>query len=201
MVLGLLLFYGMARLRHPVLLWSLWCMGPPPALEVPVDGVRARQIAHTWGAPRSGGRHHKGVDIFAARGTPIRSSTDGLVARVGVVSLGGNAVSVVGPGLYVHYYAHLESFGPVSVGKRIHRGDVIGYVGDSGNAKGTPCHLHYGLYRAPGWAIDPWPYLVDRRTGIEPRKATITIRSSQLSRDRDGRSRPTGQRRVFVCRV
>jgi murein DD-endopeptidase MepM/ murein hydrolase activator NlpD len=149
-------------LRHPILLWHLCSTPSPSSLEVPVDGVHVRQIADTWGAPRSGNRHHKGVDIFAAKGTPVRSSTDGIVVRRGTVDLGGNAVWVMGPGLTVHYYAHLDSFGTFGRGHVVRAGDVLGYVGDTGNAKGTPYHLHYGVYRAVVWAVNPRPLLVDR---------------------------------------
>jgi peptidoglycan LD-endopeptidase LytH len=150
-------------LRHPLALCELLLIAEPQSLTVPVDGVRQRQIADTWGGPRGGGRRHRGVDIFASRGTPVRSTTPGIVARVGVVALGGNAVSIVGPRLTAHYYAHLDRFGAFKPGDRIAAGDVVGYVGDSGNAKGTPCHLHYGVYRALLWPVDPWPLLGDRR--------------------------------------
>lgn len=132
-----------------------------PGLPVPVDGVARRQIVDTWGDPRSRGRRHEGLDIFAPRGTPVRSTTEGVVVRVGVVSLGGRTVTVVGPRLTRHYYAHLERFGAVAVGDRVEAGDVVGYVGDSGNARGTPCHLHYGVYRALVWPANPWPLLDD----------------------------------------
>jgi murein DD-endopeptidase MepM/ murein hydrolase activator NlpD len=101
------------------------------------------------------------VDIFARRGARVRSATPGIVASAGAVELGGNAVSVVGPGLSLHYYAHLDHFGAFKPGDRVRSGDVLGYVGDSGNAKGTPCHLHYGVYRMLVWPTDPWPLLED----------------------------------------
>ena len=146
--------------------WVAWAWQPgPETLPVPVDGVKARQVADTWGGIRSGGRKHRGVDIFAPRGTPVRSTTAGVVTRVGTVSLGGNAVWILGPGLRIHYYAHLDRFGAFRPGDTVRAGDLLGYVGDTGNARGTPCHLHYGVYRAPGWAINPWPLLADR---IEP---------------------------------
>ena len=147
-------------LRHPILIARLASASAPPSLPVPVDGVRARQIADTWGGPRSGGRKHEGVDIFAPRGTPVRSTTPGLVLRVGTLSLGGQIVAVLGPALHVHYYAHLDRFGAFRPGDVVQRGDVLGYVGDTGNARGTPFHLHYGLYTAQG-AVNPRPLLED----------------------------------------
>jgi murein DD-endopeptidase MepM/ murein hydrolase activator NlpD len=131
----------------------------PPQLLVPVDGVRARDLADTWGAARSGGRRHQGIDIFAGRGTPVRSPVDGLVLGVGHNRLGGQVVRVLGPGAQVHYFAHLSRFGTVGEGQRIAAGTVLGYVGTSGNAAGTPPHLHYGIYNLPGGATNPYPVL------------------------------------------
>jgi peptidoglycan LD-endopeptidase LytH len=145
-------------LRHPLLVARLASTQAPTSLPVPVDGVRPRQIADTWGGPRSGGRQHQGVDIFAPRGTPVRSTTRGLVLRVGLLRLGGRTVTVLGPGLHVHYYAHLDRYGLFAAGDVVEPGDVIGYVGDTGNAKGTPFHLHYGVYTGSG-AVNPWPLL------------------------------------------
>ena len=149
--------------RRPILVLQLWYTPEPPSLPVPVDGVRSHQIADTWGGPRSGGRKHKGVDIFAPRGTPVRSTTRGLVVRVGTVKLGGKVVAVLGPGLYIHYYAHFDTFGKFKPGDAVQEGDVLGYVGDTGNAKGTLFHLHYGVYTPTRGAVNPWPLLKDRR--------------------------------------
>ncbi len=145
-------------LRHPIQIARLATAAAPPSLPVPVDGVRPRQIADTWGAVRSGGRTHEGVDIFAPRGTPVRSTTRGLVLRVGTLRLGGQTVAVLGPALHVHYYAHLDRYGAFRAGDLVERGDVLGYVGDTGNAKGTPFHLHYGVY-TPSGAVNPRPLL------------------------------------------
>lgn len=126
---------------------------------VPVEGVRTRQLTDQWGAPRSGGRKHQGIDIFARCGTPIVSATRGLVTRVGTNMLGGRIVRVLGPGGYWHYYAHLSEFGDIREGQLITAGTVLGKVGDTGNAKGTPCHLHYGIYSRVGGAKNPYPLL------------------------------------------
>lgn len=69
----------------------------PAALPVPVAGVKPAQLADTWGGARSGGRRHEGIDIFAQRGTPVLSSTEGIVLRVGTNRLGGQVVWVLGP--------------------------------------------------------------------------------------------------------
>ena len=73
--------------------------------------------------------------------------------------LGGLVVTVLGPGGYRHYYAHLEDLGPQAVGEWVHAGEILGYVGNSGNAAVNPTHLHYGIYTPSGRAIDPYPYL------------------------------------------
>lgn len=139
--------------------WQLSRMPTPEALPVPVHGVKARHIANTWGGARSGGRKHQGVDIFAPRGTPVASTTRGVIARTGDYGLGGRQVWIIGPGGERHYYAHLDSIAPgIARFGRVAPGTVIGFVGDSGNARGTPTHLHYGLYAASG-AHNPWPLL------------------------------------------
>jgi peptidoglycan LD-endopeptidase LytH len=145
--------------------WQLLRAPRPDSLPVPVQGVSARGLADAWDAPRGGGRQHQGIDIFAPRGTPVVSPVDGLVFSVGTNSLGGNTVKVLGPGSQVHYFAHLDRYADVQAGKRIARGTVLGYVGTTGNARGTPPHLHYGLYDVPGGARDPFPLLKRR---LEP---------------------------------
>ena len=139
--------------------WELSRMDVPTALPVPVEGVAARRIADTWGAARSEGRRHEGVDIFAARGTPVRAATRGVVSSVREGGLGGRQVWLLGPGGERHYYAHLEGFAPgLQRMDIVEPGDLLGFVGDSGNARGTPPHLHYGIYGDAG-AYNPWPLL------------------------------------------
>jgi murein DD-endopeptidase MepM/ murein hydrolase activator NlpD len=117
-----------------------------------------QNLTDTWGAARSQGRSHEGIDIFAERGTPIQSTTQGIVNKVGENTLGGRVVVVVGPGGAGHYYAHLEDYADISANDWVNKGDIIGYVGDSGNAKGTPPHVHYGIY-INGSAVNPYPLL------------------------------------------
>jgi murein DD-endopeptidase MepM/ murein hydrolase activator NlpD len=133
----------------------------PTTLPVPVEGVRPNGLVDTWQAARSAGRRHEGIDIFAKRGTPVLSSTEGIVLRVGLNPLGGQVVWVLGPGGQRHYYAHLDRYGDVHPGMRVAPGAVLGYVGNTGNARTTPSHLHYGIYTAGG-AIDPYPLLHSR---------------------------------------
>jgi murein DD-endopeptidase MepM/ murein hydrolase activator NlpD len=151
----------------------------PTRLPMPVSGVDPRFLADTWHAPRSGGRRHEGIDIFAPRGTAVSSPVDGLVLGVGRNSLGGQVVRVLGPGRQVHYFAHLSRFGPVHAGLRVQRGQVLGYVGTTGNAAGTPPHLHYGIYNLPGGAIDPFPELAVARGKRAPWGSSTTSSGSR----------------------
>jgi murein DD-endopeptidase MepM/ murein hydrolase activator NlpD len=131
-----------------------------PSLAIPVEGAKPASIQSGFGAPRdSGARMHQGVDIFAPRGTPVVAAADGLITSVGVNGLGGNVVWVFRPmrGESL-YYAHLETQ-VVKAGSYVSRGDVLGTVGNTGNARGGPTHLHFGIY-ARGGAVDPLPYLV-----------------------------------------
>ncbi|MFT4173799.1 MAG: M23 family metallopeptidase [Rhodocyclaceae bacterium] len=163
-VLTLTVWMVWPYLRHSWDFVQLLREPAPTALPVPVEGVRPRQIADTWHGARSGGRKHEGVDIFARCGTPIRSATHGVVLRVGQNRLGGNIVAVLGPGGQWHYYAHLSRFSAIRRGDWVTPASVIGYVGDTGNARGTPCHLHYGLYTRSG-AINPYPLI---RASVSP---------------------------------
>ncbi|WP_293913809.1 M23 family metallopeptidase [Deinococcus sp.] len=162
-LLVLALLGGLALLAWPALQnarrYAELLRAPGPqgsSLAAPLPGVR---YADTWGTARSEGRRHEGVDIFAPRGTPILATVGGVVGRVGLDRLGGRIVYVTGPGGYHHYYAHLERYADLERGQWISAGTVVGYVGDSGNAQGTPPHLHYGVY-SPGWqATNPYPLL------------------------------------------
>ena len=160
-------------MAKPRALWELSRMPPPSALAMPVQGVDATRIADTFGAPRGRDRTHAGVDIFAARGTPVRSATRGVVVAVREGGLGGRQVWVLGPARQRHYYAHLDDWADgLQVGDVVLPGDALGVVGDTGNARDTPPHLHYGLY-GTGGAIDPLPLL---RAGAENAHAASPAR-------------------------
>ncbi|MES1953811.1 M23 family metallopeptidase [Salinisphaera hydrothermalis] len=128
------------------------------SLPFPVVGGHEYDIGGGFGAPRDGGkRRHKGVDIFADRDTAVRAVVDGRVST-GNGGLGGHYIFLssgfIGPRFY---YAHLDHFA-VKSGMHVDAGQVIGYVGNSGNAAGGPTHLHFGVYVAGG-AIDPAPFI------------------------------------------
>jgi murein DD-endopeptidase MepM/ murein hydrolase activator NlpD len=132
-----------------------------PTLRVPVEGAGRPDIQSFFLAPRDGGqRDHHGVDIFARRGTPVVAAAGGIVTSVGSNTLGGNVVWVVRPLRGErHYYAHLDDWTEgLAVGDVVWPGDPLGVVGDTGNARGTPPHLHYGIY-GPDGALDPLPLL------------------------------------------
>lgn len=148
---------------HPRLVLALGYWRPPDRYVVPVAGIRAADLRSTWGAPRSGGRRHAGVDIFAKPGTPVVSATDGVVWSVGTNSLGGRVVWVVGEGRAAYYYAHLRDWRPgLRRGDRVRAGEPLGTVGNTGNARTTPSHLHFGVYRLSPLGrrgVDPVPLL------------------------------------------
>jgi murein DD-endopeptidase MepM/ murein hydrolase activator NlpD len=131
-----------------------------PALAFPVAGFTPRAIQSPWGVPRDGGRRsHEGVDIFAPRGTPVVASVDGRVSRANVTGLGGKVVWLRDDSRRRSiYYAHLDSQ-VVSRGDRVQVGDTLGFVGNTGNARTTPPHLHYGVYYRGQGAVDPSPFL------------------------------------------
>ena len=155
-------------LRHPVLLARLFTSPAPAAVRIPVMGVTKREIPNSWGFPRSGGRSHQGVDIFAQRGTPVLSATEGIVIRTGNNELGGQVINVLGPGRQVHYYAHLDRYGGFKPGDYVYPGNILGYVGNTGNARNTPPHLHYGIYDPVRGAINPWPVLGSHAENTRP---------------------------------
>jgi murein DD-endopeptidase MepM/ murein hydrolase activator NlpD len=125
--------------------------------EVYIDAIlcpmNGSAYGDSWGAPRSGGRSHEGVDMLAPMGTPIHAVVSGVV-NFKQNRLGGNAVSLVGDNGNRYYYAHLSSYEGVS--RRVNQGDVIGYNGDTGNATGTP-HLHFEIHPGGGLAVNPTP--------------------------------------------
>src|ERR1051326_5011762 len=158
---------------------------PDTKLAMPLADVSKRQIADTWHAPRGTDRLHEGQDIFAPKGTPILSATNGFVYNIGENNLGGQTVSVIGAGGRVYYYAHLDAYAPgLEVGDRVNTRTVLGYVGTTGNAQGTPPHLHFGIYTSSG-AINPLPLLSDRTAPLNDRTAPrVTNATPRTTRNR-----------------
>ncbi|WP_194851496.1 M23 family metallopeptidase [Nonlabens antarcticus] len=130
-----------------------------PILGFPLAGKNNSAIKSFWGVARDGGRrNHEGNDIFADRGHPVVAAADGIISSVRNKGLGGKQIWLQDQlTASSHYYAHLDSQ-LVTSGQRVSRGDTIGLVGNTGNARTTPPHLHFGIYRAGG-AVDPKPYI------------------------------------------
>jgi hypothetical protein len=126
-------------------------------LFFPVAGGNANDIGSIFGDPRDAGRReHHGVDIFARRGTPVLAAADGQVTSVANTGIGGRVIwQREAEGRHSIYYAHLDTQ-LVSRGQRVRTGDTIGLVGNTGNARTTPPHLHFGVYRRGRGPVDPW---------------------------------------------
>ena len=144
-----------------------------PVLAFPVQNHGERDIQSRFGAPRDGGRRdHHGVDIFAPRGTPALAGTDGVVRRVEVTNLGGKVVWLRDREGHALYYAHLDRQ-YVTEGQSVKTGDTLGFVGNTGNARTAPPHLHFGVYTRGEGPVDPW-YFVYRPRGTVPRLTADT---------------------------
>jgi peptidoglycan LD-endopeptidase LytH len=131
-----------------------------PSMTFPVQGATARAIQSGFGAVRDAGRRtHEGIDIFASRGTPVVAATDGWIGSSLTNGLGGKVVWVWNPLARINtYYAHLDRHA-VTPGEHVSAGEVVGYVGSTGNARGGPPHLHFGIYAAGEGSVDPLPFV------------------------------------------
>lgn len=130
----------------------------------PVDGPNS--FINDWGFPRSGGRTHKGTDIMTGRNTPVVAVVAGTIGRTNPTErgLGGITIWLNGDDGNSYYYAHLTSIaGGISKGVRVSAGQVIGYAGNTGNARGGEVHLHFEIHPGGGAAINPYPTLVANR--------------------------------------
>ncbi len=137
-------------------------------LQVPVTGVDPDKLVRSYHDARSGGREHEALDILAPRGTPVVAVEDGIIAKLFNSKAGGITLYQFDPGKqYAYYYAHLDRYADgIKEGDRLRRGQVIGFVGTTGNApKDTP-HLHFAVFRLTadkhwweGTPIDPYDIL------------------------------------------
>jgi murein DD-endopeptidase MepM/ murein hydrolase activator NlpD len=146
-----------------------------PSLAFPVSGRGSRAIGSMFGAPRDGGaREHHGIDIFAPRGTPVVAAAAGTVRRVETTGIGGRVVWLSSDEQRLSlYYAHLDSQ-RVEPGARVQPGDTLGTVGNTGNARGTPPHLHFGIYRRGRGPVDPYPFVHTPRADPPDVRADVT---------------------------
>ena len=158
---------------QPELLANVWYaidISLTPVLINPVFGASNKSIGSFYGASRDNGRRsHEGVDIFAPKGTPVVAPTDGYISRVGTNNLGGKVVWMkdLKRG-HSYYFAHLDSQ-MVKPGMRVNQGHVLGLVGNTGNARTTPPHLHFGIYQSG--SKDPLHYIQQ----IEAQMASIPV--------------------------
>jgi murein DD-endopeptidase MepM/ murein hydrolase activator NlpD/SH3-like domain-containing protein len=141
-------------------------IGLTPVLINPVKGATNKSIGSFFGDSRDGGgRKHEGVDIFAPKGTPVIAPTSGMVSRVGTSNLGGKVVWMYDSKRgHSYYFAHLDSQ-LVTPGTRVKQGDVLGLVGNTGNARTTPAHLHFGIYQSQ--SKDPVNYIRTMENMVE----------------------------------
>ncbi|TVZ14664.1 murein DD-endopeptidase MepM/ murein hydrolase activator NlpD [Maribacter sp. MAR_2009_72] len=131
-----------------------------PRFMFPVAGSTNDAVQSFWGAKRdAGARLHEGIDIFATRGTPVVAAAEGRITSAGNRGLGGKQVwlrtGLLGKSLY---YAHLDSI-MAQVGDRVNVGDTLGLVGNTGNARSTAPHLHFGIYKTGKGAVNPLPFV------------------------------------------
>ena len=126
-----------------------------PAYQFPVQNGQNSDIGSYWGDMRDGGRRdHEGIDIFAERGTPVVAATEGRIGFSGEKGLGGKQVWLRDSKRRQSlYYAHLDSIVPGL--RSVKSGDTLGFVGNTGNARTTPPHLHFGIYKSNRGALDP----------------------------------------------
>ena len=138
-------------------------------LVVPVEGVHPSQLRDTFDDGRGPGRRHQAIDIMAPRGTPVVAADDGSVAKISSNRGGGLSAYLLDPsGRIVYYYAHLDGYAPgLREGQHVRRGELIGYVGSTGNAPESAPHLHFAVLLAVGekrwWggeALNPYAALV-----------------------------------------
>jgi len=172
-----------------------------PIYAFPVAGRGNEDVWSFWGAPRGGGkRKHKGIDVFARRGEPLIAIADGLVTDVSDRGLGGKQVWIRDTrNNNKLYYAHLHKQ-LVEEGQTVELGDTIGLVGNTGNARTTAPHLHFGIYRAVGGAIDPLPYVKTYRNRFLNNTATLKwdiLNKGITHTNANLRSKPTGKKSLI----
>lgn len=140
----------------------------PQGLLLPVQGVQFSQLTDTFNQPRGKERHHEALDIMAPRGTPVLATADGKVVKLFNSKPGGLTVYEFDPtSTYAYYYAHLDRYADgLKEGMSVKRGDVLGYVGSTGNASAEAPHLHFAVVQLTpekqwwtGTPVDPYPML------------------------------------------
>ena len=143
----------------------LWA-GKQESLRTFVNPVQQPSSpADTFGAPRVGHRH-EGIDIFGEVGTPIRATVDGVLRDVKETTIGGRIVYLTSADGTYYYYAHLDRWAPgIADGVSVIAGQILGFLGRTGNAEETPPHLHFEIHPLGGAAINPFPVIRATSTG------------------------------------
>ncbi|HEU4884005.1 MAG TPA: M23 family metallopeptidase [Longimicrobium sp.] len=149
LLLGLLIYLAVTERALVISFPTRESMRPvrQAGMVVPVAGVRTSELKDSYGAARSGGRAHKGVDIFAPRGTPVVAAAAGTIVKRDSNGIGGLSVYERDlDGRTIYYYAHLNGWrAGLKEGDLVRAGDTIGYVGSTGNVSGSP-HLHFSVH-------------------------------------------------------
>lgn len=132
------------------------------SFTLPIGG--AQGFANTWGARRSGGRRHKGTDVMASCGAPVLAVTDGVVSNLRSGGLGGISLYLRANNGDVFYYTHLRGYqSGIRTGTRVTTGQKVAINGNTGNARGGPCHVHFEWHRGGGGPVNPYPLLAAAR--------------------------------------
>ncbi len=164
-------------------------------LIFPVSGKS--NIGSYWGDARdAGGRRHEGIDVFASKGTPVVAVTDGYVLEVTEDGIGGKSVTIQSDDYtWRSYYAHLDAQ-KVSKGQLVKKGQLIGTVGNTGNAKTTPPHLHFGMYEYRG-AIDPLPYVkTSPRIAAPVNAGTVVYKNNGPAKQETAKNTPRKKKTI-----
>jgi len=157
------------------------------SLVFPVSGKKS-SVKGYWGEYRNGNRRHKGIDIYAKKGTPVVAVSDGIVTEVSNGGKGGRCVWVKSAShSWTAYYAHLDKQ-KVRTGQYVKKGQVLGTVGNTGNAKYTPSHLHFGIYTKNG-AVNPLPYVKNSPKILLASRQPVTKKTSTSSKSKTASKR------------
>ncbi len=164
-----------------------------PDITLPVDGAHLTNVhwSDTWGAPRGGGRRHEGVDMMGPKGTPLVAAADGVITWFRHDNARGNYFALTGDDGWKYHYSHMNNDTPgtddganpfefayapgMGQGVRVTAGQLVGYMGDSGNAENSGSHLHFEVETPDGVAVNPTPFVdaAKSRVGIPPVPANL----------------------------
>jgi murein DD-endopeptidase MepM/ murein hydrolase activator NlpD len=157
---------------------------------IPVEGILPAKLTDTFDQARSADRRHDAIDIMAPRGTRVRAAADGKLVKLFTSVRGGLTAYEFEPtGTIEYYYAHLDSYAPgLTEGQPLHRGDLIGFVGSTGDADPNAPHLHFEITLLgqekqwwQGIALNPYPILTGKQTITAAVEAAVSAQASKPS--------------------